>query len=104
MCVKTVAKKNRANPRCKYNFEEAWRFLYQYGVIYLQVDDQLLETKTAITKTNTPSRKILRFTVDGDEVVRVCNICWEEETSCDGMKIENLRDSLVNYIDSAFIG
>lgn len=102
--MKTVAKRNRAIRKCKYNFEEAWRFLYQYGVIYLQVDDQILETKTAITKTNTPSRKILRFTIDGDEVVRVCNRCWEDETSCDGTKIVKLRDSLVNYIDTAFIG
>lgn len=105
VCVITVAKKGQVSPRVKYRFEEAWRFLYRYGVIYLQNRDGIFfETKTGLTRTNTPSRKILRFVVDGEEYARVCIYCWEEETSCGGKDIVGLRASLIDYIDNAVIG
>ncbi len=104
-CVSTVAKKSQDSPSVKYSFEEAWRFLYRYGVIYLQNKDGVFfETKTGLTRTNTPSRKILRFVVDGEEYARICIRCWDKETSCGGKNIVDLRSSLIDYIDNAVIG
>ncbi len=87
----------------KYTFEEAWRFLYRYGVIYLQLDTgPIIEVKTGITKTDTGLRNIIRFTRDDEEILRIFGRCWDDQISCT-TDIIQYRDALINYIDNAYI-
>jgi hypothetical protein len=98
--VRNVAKEQS---RPKYTFEEAWRFLYRYGIIYLQSDEgPLIEVKTGVTKTDAGLRNIIRFLVDEEEILRIFNRCWDAREDCE-TEIEEYREALINYIDTAYI-
>ena len=87
----------------KYTFEEAWRFLYRYGVIYLQLDiGPMIEVKTGITKTEQGLRNIIRFTRDDKEILRIFGRCWDENQNCD-TDITPYKRALINYIVNAYI-
>ncbi|MCW4012926.1 MAG: hypothetical protein NWF07_08030 [Candidatus Bathyarchaeota archaeon] len=89
--------------RPKYTFEEAWRFLYRYGTIYLQLNDgPLVEVKTGVTKTDTGLKNIIRFLEDKDEVLRIFGRCWDTHEDCEE-EIDGYRDALISYIDTAYI-
>jgi len=89
--------------RPKYTFEEAWRFLYRYGIIYLQVEDgPMVEVRTGVTKTDTGLRNIIRFLVEEEEVLRVFSRCWDTNEDCEA-EIDEYRDALIKYIDTAYI-
>jgi len=89
--------------RPKYTFEEAWRFLYSYGIIYIQLEKgPLVEVRTGVTKTTAGLRNIIRFLVDEKEILRVFGHCWDMHENCE-VEIDEYRDALIHYIDMAYI-
>jgi len=89
--------------RPKYTFEEAWRFLYRYGIIYIQLEKgPRVEVRTGVTKTAAGLRNIIRFLVDEKEILRVFGHCWDMHENCE-VEIDEYRDALIHYIDTAYI-
>jgi hypothetical protein len=87
----------------EYSFDEVWRFLNRYGVIVLELDGSVGEVRTGVAKMESGVVKVIRYVVNGEEVLRTCNNCWMDEYSCTGASLKSFKTKLIRYIGHAYI-